>query len=418
MADHKESNVLIIGGGVIGCSIAYALARRGAGVTVVERGQIGHGCSYGNAGWLVPSHAMPLPMPGALKQAAKWMMRKDSPLYIKPRLSPAMASWLVRFLLHANERHLEYAVPILVSLGLRSLDLIETFISEHGGEDLDFAKRGLLYVCKTDAGLKDAVREMDALRSVNLTGEVLEDAALREREPAVRGPTVGGIFLENQAHIEPLRFVEALAREAERMGVTFLSDTEVFAFERGGETLQAVKTTRGRLTAGEFVVAAGSWTPALARQAGLRAPIEAGKGYALIYDGLSPSPRIPLLLVERKVAVTPRKDSVRLAGTMELAGMNESITGLRVEAIARAAREYLQMSQDPVTTEIWGGLRPCTPDGLPLVGRCERWKNLTLAAGHAMLGLTLSTGTGELVAQLLSGETPFTDPEPFRPSRF
>ena len=387
-------------------------------MTVVDKGRIGHGCSYGNAGWLVPAHAVPLPMSGVVGQALQWMTKKDSPFYLKPRLSPAMAAWLIRFLRCANERHLTYAAPPLVKLALRTLALIELFIEEHGGDELDFQKRELLYVCKSKQGLEHALRELALVRDMGLEGFELNSHQLKEREPLITGETAGGMLWEDQAQIEPLRFVEALAREAKRLGATLLPNTEVYAIESGGGSVTRVITTGGDFSPDEVVLAAGSWTPLLARSLNLRVPIQAGKGYAMIMEGIEQQPSACLLLMESKVAVTPRIGSVRFAGTMELVGLDESINRVRVEAIRRAAHTYLDMPHSSTTVETWCGLRPCTPDGLPMIGRSDQWKNVTLAAGHATLGLTLSAGTGEMVAQMLTGEDTTNDPTPFRVSRF
>ena len=238
-------------------------------------------------------------------------------------------------------------------------------------------------------------------------------------QPALSGPLTGGVFYEKEAQAEPLRAVETMARLARQQGVTIREHDEVFDMAASEGEITSLNTTQGRILAGQYVLAAGSWTPLLARKLGIRAPIEAGKGYALIVGGFSPAVRLPTALVERKVGVTPRANgTVRLAGTMELAGLNESINTRRVEAIVRGARAFFQMPDSLTVHETWRGLRPCTPDGLPIIGRPDGWKNLVIASGHAMLGLTLSTGTAEMVAELIAGATPRIDPEPFRPSRF
>ncbi len=414
----QEAEVLILGGGVIGTACAYYLSDRGVAVTVLDKGAIGHGCSYGNAGWIVPCHAMPLPLPGALRQALRWVLRPDSPLYIKPRWSWEMARWLIRFLSCANERHLRYAAPPLVGLAQESLRLTEQFIAKHGPGDMGFHKRGLICACQSRTGLDAARHEMSVAQSLGITGRELGVDALRELEPAVAGQVVGGIYYPNEAHVEPLKFVEALARQAAQRGARFLPQTEVYRFECSDRRIEAVHTTRGRFVGNQILLATGSWTPLLARQLRLRVPIQAGKGYALIVEPFPPVPRIPMLLLEKRLAVTPREGSVRLAGTMELAGLNETITPRRVEAIVRGAREFLKLPENFEIRETWRGLRPCTPDGIPMVGRVESWDNLLLAAGHAMLGLTLSMGTGQLLADLCTARKPAVDPTPFRPSRF
>ena len=413
------ADVVIIGGGVIGCACAYELSKRGASVIVVERGRVGYGCSYGNGGWIVPSHALPLPLPGALGKAARWMLDSTSPLYIKPRPSLELARWLLEFLSHANEKHLRYAAPILVRLATRSLERFEEFVAEHGAASIGYRQLGLIYACNSEKGLEGALREMTLIRSLGVPARELSAAEVREMQPALSGPLTGGVFYEKEAQAEPLRAVETMARLARQQGVTIREHDEVFDMAASEGEITSLNTTQGRILAGQYVLAAGSWTPLLARKLGIRVPIEAGKGYALIVGGFSPAVRLPTALVERKVGVTPRANgTVRLAGTMELAGLNESINTRRVEAIVRGARAFFQMPDSLTVHETWRGLRPCTPDGLPIIGRPEGWKNLVIASGHAMLGLTLSTGTAEMVAELIAGATPRIDPEPFRPSRF
>ena len=413
-----RSDVVIVGGGVIGCACAYFLTRRGASVTLIEKGKVGHGCSYGNAGWIVPSHSLPLPMPGMLRQAAKWLLRPDSPLYIKPRLDADLARWLWRFLTCSTHRHVKYAAPVLAGLARHSLALFKALVEKHGAEAIRFRQAGLLFACNTRTGLAKAREELEVVGELGVPGRMLDADALREKEPALTGPLTGGVWYESEAHAEPLKTVEKLAELAVDQGATIIPATEVREIETAGAQITALRTTRGRIGAAQFVLAAGSWTPRLARLLKLRVPIEAGKGYALIVEPVSPKLTVPTALVEKKVGLTPRDGSMRLAGTMELAGLDESITQRRVDAIVRGAREFVSLPREPRILETWCGMRPCTPDGIPMIGRPRGWNNLTIAAGHAMLGLTLSLATGQLVADLCTGNTPAVDPTPFRPTRF
>ena len=413
-----RSDVVIIGGGVIGCACAYFLTRRGVSVTLVEKGKVGHGCSYGNAGWIVPSHSLPLPMPGMLRQATKWLLRPDSPLYIKPRLDADLARWLLRFLSFSTHRHVRHAAPVLAGLARHSLDLFRDFVEEHGADSIRFRQAGLLFACNTQMGLVKAREELEVVGELGVPGRMLDADALRAKEPALTGPLTGGVWYESEAHAEPLKTVEKLADLAADQGAVIIPDTEVREIETTGGHITALRTTRGRIGGAQFVLAAGSWTPRLARLLKLRVPIEAGKGYALIVEPVSPELTVPTALVEKRVGLTPRDGSMRLAGTMELAGLDESITQRRVDAIVRAAREFVSLPREPRILETWGGMRPCTPDGIPMIGRPKGWNNLTIAAGHAMLGLTLSLATGELVADLCTGDTPAVDPELFRSTRF
>ena len=412
-----DSDVLIVGGGVVGAACAHFLTASGAKVTVIDRGEIGHGCSYGNAGLIVPSHSFPLPMPGAIYQALFWLFRADSPFYIKPRLSWDLIRWLLRFAGCSTKAHLAHATRALAQLSLHSSALYDQLAAENGAQ-MHFTKNGALYPCATSTGLKHAIDEMEILRAYGVGGRILGEDEVRQLEPAITGPVCGATYFENEPHAEPLAVVKTLMRLAEERGASVRPRTELIEWEFRGRRIESVRTTRGILRADHFVLAGGSWSPQIARPLGLRVPIQAGKGYAVTIKSIDPMPKIPVLLNEVKVGVTPRADSLRLAGTLELAGLDESITMRRVRAVMRGARQFYNIPEEPEVVEVWRGLRPCTPDGLPILGRHDDWENLTLAAGHAMLGMTLATASGQLVADLITGQTPSVDPAPFRPGRF
>jgi D-amino-acid dehydrogenase len=414
----NQPDVLIIGGGVMGVASAYYLAKDGVSVTVIDKGRIGHACSYGNAGWLTPSHAVPLPSPGAVRKGLKWMFDKDSPLYIKPRLSGALYAWLWRFARSATQRHLEYGANILMPFGRESLNLYQQFVAEHPQTDIGFHQRGLLMVCRTEDGMHHARREAELAARQDLPHQVMSVDELRAFEPAVNGPIVGGVYLPAEADAEPLATVLAMAEAAKAHGAVFLPHTEVYDLERAGSRITGLRTTAGMMTADRYVLATGSWSPRFAESLGLNIPVQGGKGYAMILDPIDPMPRGPMSLVETKVAVTPRADSLRLAGTMEIAGLDESITVRRLRAILRGAANYINVPDEPKISEVWRGLRPCTPDGLPMIGRIGRWDNGWIATGHAMLGFTLGAATGRLMADLLQERRPLVDPRPFDPERF
>jgi D-amino-acid dehydrogenase len=414
----QRSDVLVIGAGVIGCACAYYLSRSGVSVTVLDKGAVGHGSSYGNAGWIVPSHGMPLPTPGALRQSLRWLLDRDSPLYIQPRLSWDLASWLLRFLSFSTQRHLRYAAPVLVEMANRSLDLFQDFVSEHGAEPIHFRQRGLVYVAKTRKGLDHALEEMKLAGDLGVPCREVSADEVLSMQPALKTPLVGGAYYEKEAQAEPLKLVETLARVAEQQGARVLPRTEVFSINTGGGKIRSLRTTRGDFEAEHYVLAAGSWTPLLGRRLGLSIPIQAGKGYSLVIPSISPEPTMPMNFVERRVGLTPRNGTMRLAGTMELAGLNESITERRVDTIIRGAREFVDLPDPLNVIETWRGLRPCTPDGIAMIGRPQGWSNLILAAGHAMLGLTMSMATGELVTDLCQGSTTKLHHKPYDPSRF
>jgi D-amino-acid dehydrogenase len=409
--------VVIVGGGVIGVCAAYYLAAAGARVSVLEQGEIGSGSSYGNAGLVVPSHSMPLAAPGVWQQGLKWMRDPESPFYIKPRLDPALLAWLWRFRRACTEAHVRRALPLLRDLSYRSLTLFRELAALDGVE-FGFRQDGALAVYRTPAGYAHAQHEARRLEASGLPAKIVDAAGARDLEPSLARDVVGGVLFPDDAHLVPDRFVRGLARVAEARGVALRPGTEVLGFRTAGHRVTTVETTRGPVAADTVVLAAGSWSAGVARGLGLRLPIQPAKGYSVTYARPAAGPRLPLLLGEARFAVTPMGEQLRFAGTLELAGLDFSINRRRVEAIVRGAARYLVGVEGLPLREIWRGLRPCTPDGLPLVGRPAGWENVILATGHAMIGVSLGPITGKLVAQLVAGSAPEMDLALLDPDRF
>lgn len=409
--------VVIVGAGAIGSATALELARRGASVTVIDRGGIGHGCSYGNAGWLTPSLAFPLPAPGVVRTSLKWLLDSESPLYIRPAASLDWVRWLWGFVAAATPERHERGTAALVPLSRYSLDAFAALDREYPGS-FGFSPTGLLLVAQTAAGLASATHEARRMEQHGTVWRPLDAAGVRDLEPAVRGELAGGIYFPEEAHCEPHAVVEALARAATAAGAKFETGAEVFEFRREGRRLAALRTTRGWLDADGFVLASGAWSAGHARQLGFRLPVLGGKGYAIVVEGLPQPPRLPLKVLERRVAITPREGSTRLAGTLELVDGDERISPRRMDAIVRNSRTVLDIPEPARVIEVWRGLRPCTPDGLPVIGFAPGFDNLLVASGHQMCGLHTAPGTGCLAAELLTGEKPRFDPAPFRADRF
>jgi D-amino-acid dehydrogenase len=413
----SRPDVLVIGAGVIGMAAAYELSLRGARVTVIDRGEPGMGCSYGNAGWITPCFAMPLPMPGMMLKSMKWLTNPDSPLYIKPEPSLLLLRWLWRFMLSMNTKQMLQSVDALTEISKYSLEAYARLDKESNGS-FGFERKGLLMIGETDAGVEAARIEMELVARNGIPGKLMDGAAIRAFEPALKGPVKGGVYFPDEAHAEPLAVVRALADAAVKLGARILPRTEVFDFYEERGRLTGVRTTRGDLRADKYVLATGSWSVPIARRLGINIPILGGKGYAVILPPIDPMPRVPIMIVERKIAVTPRKDSLRLAGTLELVDRDEGITPRRVDAILNGAKGVLNVPAQPEIREVWRGLRPCTPDGVPVIGSPRRLSNLTVVTGHQMLGLQSAPGSGRLAADLVLGEKPLFDPHPFRATRF
>jgi len=410
-------DVAIVGGGVVGLAVALELARRGTAVAVLERGRLGQGCSYGNAGWLTPSLAVPLPAPGMLFKSLGWMLDPESPLYIQPRLDPTLARWLIGFLLATRRSRFVPGVEALVGLCRASVDLWEE-LSQQPGCEFGFERHGLLCVYENAKSLAAAQAAAQLTQSFGVRHEVWTREQVKEAEPAIVGAQVGALFYPDDAHCEPYRAVLALAGEARRAGVLICENAEVYGAEASDGRVTRLRTTRGELQTKEVVLAAGAWCEDLGRLLGKRVPILGAKGYSLLVPRLDPHPRRSIYLAERKVAINPHEHALRIAGTLELVKGDLSINQRRVAAIVRGAQGLLALPEKLDILELWRGLRPCTPDGMPLIGRARSSKNLWLATGHQMTGLKTATGTGRLLAQLMTGEKPSFDPKPFRADRY
>lgn len=400
------ADVLVIGGGAVGAAVTYELARKGAAVTLLERGpELCAGCSYGNSGLICPSHAAPLPSPLALRQGVVWAFRRDSPLYLKP--SPALLPWLVRFVRACTASQARRGTELIRSLSLRSLELH----AELAGQlDTGFERRGVLNVYETEAGFARGQAEAGA----GLRADVLSIDDARELEPTLEPSLAGAVYYPEEAHCEPDRFVQALGEAAAGLGAKIRTGVEAIGF-RG---VDAVETTAGEERFGQLVLAAGSWTKQLARRLGIFVPVEGGKGYHVEIDPPDESPRVPVFMQESRVIATPLPGRVRIAGTLELAGLDMSVDRVRVDALVRAAERNVPSLAGRPVRSVWRGLRPCAPDGLPVIGRTAKYDNVLLATGHAMMGITLAPVTGRLVAEIALGERPSVDPAPLSPDRF
>lgn len=414
---NERGDVLVVGGGVIGVASAYELARRGAAVTVIERDRIGAACSHGNAGLLTPAVSLPLAAPGLFPKALFWLFDSASPLYIEPRPSLDLVRWLSGFLAATSRRRFERGAAALVELSLRSVEFWAE-LARRGPERFGFRATGLLQVYESAASFAAGRGRAELVAKLGVPFESWTAAELAAREPALRGPLGGAYFFPNDAHCEPDLAVAALAAEARRSGVRFVEGAEAWRFHRDGGRVTAVETTRGAFRASEVVLATGAWSKRVAAELDVRVPMLGAKGYTLLLPPVPTMPRRALQLADRKIAVTPHDDKLRLSGTLELVDADFSITKSRVASILAGARAALDLPEPIEPMEVWRGLRPTVPDGLPMIGRAKGLANLWLATGHQMTGLKTAPATGRLLAELMTGEKPSLDPAPFRPDRY
>jgi D-amino-acid dehydrogenase len=357
----------------------------------------------GNAGMIVPSHFIPLAAPGMVALGLKWMWNPESPFYIKPRLSWELVTWGARFWLASTRQHVERAAPLLRDLNLASR---EAYVRLAADEDFGLVQRGLLMLCKTQHTLDEEARTAAKANELGVPAEVLDARQTAERDPGVTMDIAGSVFFPKDCHLDPLRFVDVLEKRLRTAGAELLYDAEVTGWRRDGSNLSAVRTSSGELAGDEFVVAGGAWSPALVAELGLKLPMQAGKGYSITVPQPIELPQLCSILSEARVAVTPMGGALRFGGTMEIAGFNEDINPRRVAGIIKAATNYFPnfKAEDFERVQPWSGLRPCSPDGMPYLGRTRAAANLVVATRHSMMGLSLAPITGKLVGQLIDDE--------------
>ena len=409
-------SVTIIGAGVIGLSTALYCARRGMKVTLIERNLPQRdGCSFGNAGMIVPSHFIPLAAPGMVKLGLKWMWNPESPFYIKPRLNLDLITWSLRFWQASTQKKVDRAAPVL-----RDLSLLSRQCFEEIGLDFGLVKKGLLMLCKKQQTLDEEAHMAARAHALGIPADVLDAKATAALDPSVTMDVAGSVFFPKDCHLSPERFVAAIEDELKQHGTEILWQTKVLGFATEGEHLKAVKTSQGEVPTDELVLSGGVWSDEIVRSLQLKLPMQAGKGYSLTLKNPRQLPALCSICTEARLAVTPMNGTLRFGGTMELAGIDETINPRRIKGIVRAIPDYFPAFQESDFADIqpWSGLRPCSPDGLPYIGRTRRWKNLTIAAGHAMMGLSLAPATGQIIASLLSNEPSPIPLTLFNPDRF
>ena len=416
-AEVRRSDVLVLGGGVIGLACALYLLRAGRSVTVLEQARAGGATSHGNCGTITPSHAVPLAMPGMIAQGMRWLLKPDAPFRIAPRLDFALFEWLLQFAHHCNWADFRRITALKAPLLRLSRQALEQLIRD---ENLacEFEPLGTLNVYRDARAFDKSQWLPRALRECELPIEILDGAQCRAREPALNDSIVGGYFNPLDAHLRPDRYLAELARAVRARGGDIRESTRISGFRLDAQRIAAVQTDAGEFGADDVVMALGAWSPLLARQLDLRIPIQPGKGYSITYSRPQRTPRVPLALKERAVCVTGWGSGYRLGSTMEFAGYDASLNRTRLDALRRGAAEYLHEPEGPAVLEEWYGWRPMTYDDLPILGRAARVQNLLLATGHGMLGVTMSAATGLLASELLTGRATTLDLLPFSPARF
>lgn len=413
-----KTDVLIIGGGSIGLNAAYFLLKSGRGVTLLDRAEIGKGSSSGNAGHIVPSHIVPLAAPGVIPTAIRWMLDPPrSPFGLKISLSPAYLAWLARFAAACTEANVQRAIPALKALGLLSAANFAAMIASERFE-CAYQASGLLFLYLTEKEFASGRHEAELLRQNGLPAEILDRAALRQREPAALDSVIGGVDFSGDASLDPAMFLALLKERIVKAGANLHEHAPVTRLVAENGKIIRVVTPDMEFEPAQVVLAAGAWSSQLGNLPGLNLPIQPARGYSLTMPATRLMPRGALLLGERKIAITPMGNKLRFTGRLEIGEMSTVPDPRWIRRIAESAREYIQLDETLEIEETWAGLRPTTPDGLPIIGFAPKQENLILASGHAMLGLSLGPGTGQVVAELANGVQSGFDLRAFRAERF
>jgi D-amino-acid dehydrogenase len=409
----------ILGGGIIGLSSAYYLNREGHNVTIIDQSDLSDGCSHGNAGMIVPSHFVPLAAPGMISKGLRWMFDSTSPFYVKPRFDKELIKWGYHFYRSATKEHVQKSAPALKEISLLSKSLYREW-KQQLPFDFGYDERGLLMLYQTKETEHEEAETAKMARKYGIEAHILSSSEVQKLEPYVKVNSRGAVYFPGDAHLIPQKLVSHLINYLKDKGVQFQSATTILDFITENQKIKIIKTDKGEFAFDEVIMALGSWSGKVSQQLHLNLPIQAGKGYSFLLDDVAKNVSIPTIFLEARVAVTPMANSLRFGGTMEIGGVNHSINMNRVKGIVDSIPKYypdMKISM-PLKEKVWHGLRPCSPDGLPYIGRSDRFENLIIATGHSMMGLSLGPATGLLVAEIIDHKKSSMDIELFRPFRF
>jgi D-amino-acid dehydrogenase len=413
------SRVLVAGGGVIGLCCAYYLQKAGHEVTVIERGDITAGTSFGNAGYVSPSHFIPLASPGIVAKGLRWMLSSSSPFYIKPRLNMDLIRWGLTFWKQANKQTVERNVPHLHAI-LQLSRALQTEIKNELGNHFRMEEIGCLMLYKNPNTEKHEIELAREAAALQIDTKIFNAQEVQALEPEVTVNVRGGVLYPIDCHLHPGDFMQTLKGALQTAGARLQLNTTITGFEKEGNRVSAIITDKGKFEGDEFVLATGSWLPVTTEQLGISVILQAGKGYSMTFENMPKNLRYPAILVDDRVAMTPMRNDLRMGGTMEISGLKSPTLMKRAASIFKAAKNYypdLPVAFPPAE-KIWHGYRPLSPDGLPYIGRHSKYSNLTIAGGHAMLGLSLAAGTGKLVEEIVGRKPNSIDISAFRVERY
>jgi len=416
-----RGKVTIIGGGIIGLSAAFYLQQSGWQVTVLDKGDFTDNCSYGNCGYICPSHFIPLATPGIVKQGLKWMWNSKSPFYVQPRMDWNLVNWGLKFVRSATKDHVQTAAAPLRDIAIISKREYEEWLSIPGF-DFAYQQKGLLEIFQTEAGGEHAKHTVKKAHELGLTDtQLLSKEELQALEPQTRINGLGAILFNCDAHCYPNKLMQNLITYLKKQGVKLIPNQEVIQFEKAGGSIKKVITASAVHEPDEVIIATGSWSRQTAKLMAVKIPLMPGRGYSVTLEDSPFKVNYPAVLLEGRAAITPMDgNKIRFGGTMEITSHKTPPRMKRVQGILDAVKRFYPDFDVPLppVEKIWYGYRPCSADGLPYIGRVKKYNNVTVATGHSMLGLSLGAGTGKLVNEIVNNQPASMDLKPFSVERF
>lgn len=411
--------VIVAGGGVIGLCTAYYLHKAGHSVCVLDRGDMQSGTSFGNAGYISPSHFIPLASPGIIAKGLQWMLSSSSPFYIKPRLDMDLIRWGLTFWKKSGKSTMERNIPPMNEI-LQLSRTLTSSIKNELGNTFRMAEDGCLMLYKQASTEKHELEMADDAAKLGIETRIFDAAGIQALEPDVEVNVRGGVLYPIDAHLHPGDLMQTLKNYLHHAGVEFSLNTTITGFEKQGRKVTGIITDKGKFEGDEVVLATGSWLNLTTRDLGIELIMQAGKGYSMTFEQVERNLHYPSILVDDRVAMTPMGNDLRMGGTMEISGMDSPLLIKRAQAIFKAAKSYFPNLPVafPEQDKIWFGWRPLSPDGLPYIGRHSRYDNLIIAGGHAMLGISMAAATGKLVEEIAGGLATSMDISAFAVERF
>lgn len=409
----------IIGGGINGLFSAYYLQKQGFDITIIDQNDLSDSCSHGNAGMIVPSHIIPLAAPGMIAKGLRWMLSSTSPFYIRPRLSGSLLKWGWLFYKNSTAQNVQKSIPLLRDISLLSKQLYQDF-QKQGHFDFGWHERGLMMLYQTPSMAHEEAEGAAIANKAGIEAHVLDIKEVQNLEPHTKINALGGVFYTGDAHLSPYWLIEGLKKYLSTEGVKFLYNHEVLDFKIKNQKIESLITQHNAYNFDEIIITSGAWSGILSEKLGISLPLQGGKGYSMMFEGLGDKVNIPAIMLEARATATPMGNTLRCAGTMEIAGIDLSVNMNRVKGIVQGVNSfYPELPINiPQKEAIWSGLRPCSPDGLPYIGRISSFKNVVIATGHGMMGLSLGPATGKLVSEIIGQHPLSINIDLLNPARF